>query len=60
MAKYAHLPSGDAVMWRRDTRRGEMGAMRDFRELGVYEMAMDGAMSIFEISKGFSVEEKYS
>ena len=37
-----------------------MGTLRHFRELDVYRMAMDGAMRIFEISKGFPVEEKYS
>ena len=36
------------------------GVIRHFRELDVYGMAMDGAMRIFEVSKGFPVEEKYS
>lgn len=37
-----------------------MEVIRHFRELDVYRMAMDGAMRIFEVSKGFPVEEKYS
>jgi four helix bundle protein len=37
-----------------------MGNIRDFRELDVYRMAMDAAVHIFELSKGFPVEEKYS
>src|SRR5512136_458125 len=31
-----------------------------FRELDVYRMAMDAAVRIFELSKGFPVEERYS
>jgi len=34
--------------------------IRHFRELDVYRMAMDAAMKIFEVSKCFPVEEKYS
>lgn len=30
------------------------------RELEVYKMAFETAMKIFELSKGFSKEEKYS
>ena len=30
------------------------------RELEVYRLAFDAAMEIFEISKGFPTEEKYS
>jgi len=37
-----------------------MGTIRHFRELDVYRMGMEGAMRIFELSKGFPVEEKYS
>jgi four helix bundle protein len=37
-----------------------MGTIRHFRELDVYRMGMEGAMRIFEMSKGFPVEEKYS
>ena len=37
-----------------------MAMIRHFRELDVYRMAMDGAMQVFEISKRFPVEEKYS
>jgi len=31
-----------------------------FRELDVYKMAMDGAMRIFNLTKEFPVEEKFS
>jgi four helix bundle protein len=34
--------------------------LRHFRELDVYRMAMDAAVRIFELSKGFPVEERYS
>jgi four helix bundle protein len=37
-----------------------MANIRHFRELDVYQMAMDAAMEIFELSKRFPVEEKYS
>jgi four helix bundle protein len=37
-----------------------MGSIRDFRELDVYRMAMDAAVGIFELSKGFPAEERYS
>lgn len=37
-----------------------MAVIRHFRELDVYRMAMDGSMRIFQVSKGFPVEEKYS
>ena len=31
-----------------------------YRDLDVYKMAMDGAMQIFELTKSFPPEEKYS
>jgi four helix bundle protein len=34
--------------------------IRHFRELEVYQLAMDSAMRIFELSKQFPAEEKYS
>jgi|SRR5687767_7952740 len=34
--------------------------IRSYRELRVYQAAMDAAMRIFEISKQFPVEERYS
>ena len=34
--------------------------MTTYRQLDVYKMAMDGAMSIFEITRTFPPEEKYS
>ena len=37
-----------------------MGSIRHFRELDVYRMAVDAAMRVFELSKGFPVEERYS
>jgi four helix bundle protein len=37
-----------------------MGNIRHFRELRVYQNAMDAAMRIFELTKAFPPEEKYS
>lgn len=37
-----------------------MGSIRHFRELRVYQYAMDAAMRIFDITKDFPSEEKYS
>jgi four helix bundle protein len=34
--------------------------IQHFRELEVYRMAFDAAMKIFEITKGFPNDEKYS
>jgi hypothetical protein len=35
-------------------------AIQSHRELDVYQIAFDAAMRIFEISKGFPIEERYS
>jgi four helix bundle protein len=37
-----------------------MPNVRSYKELRVYQMAMDAAMRIFELSKRFPVEERYS
>ena len=37
-----------------------MGRIRHFRELEVYQLAMAAAMKLFESSKRFPVEERYS
>jgi four helix bundle protein len=37
-----------------------MGDIRHFRELRVYQNAMDAAMQVFELTKTFPPEEKYS
>jgi four helix bundle protein len=34
--------------------------IKDFKDLDVYKMAMEVAVEIFEITKGFPAEEKYS
>ncbi len=34
--------------------------IRSYRELDVYQMAMNGAMRIFELTKGFPAEERFS
>ena len=34
--------------------------IRSFRELDVFNLAMDTAVEIFEMTKGFPVEERYS
>ena len=37
-----------------------MGNIRSYRELRVYQAAMDAAMRIFELTKKFPTEEKFS
>lgn len=37
-----------------------MGNIRSFRDLRVYQNAIEAAMKIFEITKSFPAEEKYS
>jgi four helix bundle protein len=37
-----------------------MGNIRDYRELRVYQAAMEAAMRILELTKKFPPEEKYS
>ena len=37
-----------------------MSTIRHFRELDVYRLAMEAAMEVFELSKNFPPEEKYS
>jgi len=37
-----------------------MGNIRSYRELRVYQSAMSAAMEIFEMTKGFPAEDKYS
>jgi four helix bundle protein len=37
-----------------------MGNIRSYRELKVWQEAMDAAMEVFEITKSFPPEEKYS
>jgi len=37
-----------------------MSTIRHFRELDVYRLAMEAVMEIFELSKNFPPEEKYS
>lgn len=39
---------------------GTMGKIWDHRELGIYKLAFEAAMQIFELSKLFPVEERYS
>ncbi len=41
-------------------RRMERGFVRSHRDLEVYELAFEAAMRIFELSKKFPVEERYS
>ena len=38
----------------------EREPIRSHKDLEVYQMAFDAAMSIFELSKKFPVEERYS
>ena len=37
-----------------------MGSIRHFRDLEVYQLAMGAAMTLFESSKRFPLEERYS
>ena len=37
-----------------------MGNIRSYRELHVYQNAFEAAMEIFELTKNFPAEEKYS
>jgi four helix bundle protein len=37
-----------------------MSSIRHFRELEVYRLAFDVAMKLFELSKTFPIEERYS
>ncbi len=37
-----------------------MGSIRHFRELDVYQLAMKTSMILFELSKAFPLEERYS
>ena len=37
-----------------------MSAVKTFRDLRVYQLAMEAAMEIFELTKTFPAEEKYS
>ena len=37
-----------------------MGNIKSFRDLRVYQNAMDAAMKIFELTKTFPAEEKFS
>ena len=38
----------------------EMGNIRSYKELRVYQSAVDAGLQIFELTKRFPVEEKYS
>ncbi len=35
-------------------------AIKDHKDLGIYKIAFEAAMKIFELSKKFPVEERYS
>lgn len=37
-----------------------MGRIKSYRELEVYQLAMGAAMELFELSKRFPLEERYS
>jgi four helix bundle protein len=37
-----------------------MGVVKSFRELNVYQLSRDATQRIFELSKGFPIEERYS
>ncbi len=72
MEKEASLPSHYQLSTRDDRRetkeegrrmmdeRREAKRINSVRELNVYRIAFDTAMEIFELSKGFPAEEKFS
>ncbi len=37
-----------------------MASIRSYKDLRVYQAAMDAAMQIFELTKSFPAEERYS
>lgn len=41
-------------------KRENMATIRHFRELDVYRLAMEAAVEIFDMTKGFPAEERYS
>ena len=45
---------------RRENLQRQKTNIRHFRQLEVYQLAMDSVMQIFEVSKRFPPEEKYS
>ena len=45
---------------RKDEGRGMAGRIRSVRDLNIYQNAFDAAMSIFELSKTFPRDEKFS
>lgn len=45
---------------RRENSRRQKTNIRHFRELDVYQLGMESAMKIFQVSKSFPNEEKYS
>jgi hypothetical protein len=51
---------GVKEMERIDMERMDRVAIKNHKDLRVYQMAFDAAMKIFEVSKRFPVEERYS
>jgi len=51
---------GGTVRERRKKGNNSDGMIRSFRDLHVYENSLDAAMNIYEISKSFPIEERYS
>ena len=51
---------GETVRERRKKRNNSDGKIRTFRDLHVYQNSLDAAMTIYEISKSFPIEERYS
>ena len=55
-----NLRKGEPVKEGRKDRDNSDGKIRSFRDLHVYENSLDAAMTIYEISKSFPIEERYS
>jgi hypothetical protein len=51
---------GDAGMNLHNKEASSMADIRSYKELRVYQAAMDAAMRIFELSKRFPPDERYS
>ena len=51
---------GETVRGQKENQSNPDGKIRSFRDLNVYKNALNAALEVYEISKSFPVEEKYS
>ena len=52
--------NGETVREQKNKGNRSDGKIRTFRDLHVYQNSLDAAMTIYEISKSFPIEERYS